>query len=130
MRRHEQYLRDNREWLLKDAPRKANLRVYEAVYHFNLFRYLVTFLGQRGHVYPEFPTGNGKIDLIIEYGGQTYGLEVKSYSDQIAYREALRQPSMVNSWDCLRFFSSYLWKRLMRRIAKNMKLTIWMMRLK
>ncbi|MBV7334957.1 AAA-like domain-containing protein [Chloroflexi bacterium TSY] len=94
MRRHEQYLRDNREWLLKDAPRKVNLRVYEAVYHFNLFRYLVTFLGQRGHVYPEFPTGNSKIDLIIEYAGQTYGLEVKSYSDQIAYREALGQAAL------------------------------------
>jgi len=92
MRRYEGYLKQNRSWLLKDAPRKTDLRIYEAVYHFNLYMYLVTFLRNRqGRVYPEFPTGNGKIDLIIQYANQMYGLELKSYSSEFAYQAALKQ---------------------------------------
>jgi hypothetical protein len=92
LRRYERYLRQNRGWLLKDAPRRADLRIYEAVYHFNLYAYLARFLGRRGaRVYPEFPTGNGKVDLLIQYVGRLYGLEIKSYADEFAYRTALRQ---------------------------------------
>ena len=40
---------------------------------------------------PEFPTGNGKIDLIIIYAGQRYGLELKSFADHYSYQEALTQ---------------------------------------
>ena len=92
MRRYERHVRANREWLLKDAPRRADLRIYEAVYHFTLYMYLTNFLeGFGGRVHPEFPTGNGKIDLIIEYAGRTYGLEVKSFSTRKEYRKALIQ---------------------------------------
>ncbi|MCP4110692.1 MAG: hypothetical protein GY749_35070 [Desulfobacteraceae bacterium] len=92
MRRHETHLKMNREWLLEDAPRRKDLRIYEAVYHFNLYRYLCDFLGTKNtRVYPEFPTGNGKVDLIIEYAGQVYAIEVKSYTNQAGYREALTQ---------------------------------------
>ncbi|MFQ5616993.1 MAG: ATP-binding protein, partial [Anaerolineales bacterium] len=90
LRRYERYLKKNRGWLLKDAPRRADLRVREAVFHFNLYMYLSRFLqSRRGQVYPEFPTGNGKIDLIIRYAGKVYGLEIKSYIDDYEYREAL-----------------------------------------
>ncbi len=44
-----------------------------------------------GNVIPEFPTGNGKIDLIITYAGEQYGLEVKSYSTRGNYSHALVQ---------------------------------------
>ena len=92
LRRYETYLRENRDWLLKDTPRRADLRPYEVVYHFNLYRYLASFLqGHGGRMWPEFPTGNGKVDLIIRYAGKTYGVEVKSFSTQYEYREALRQ---------------------------------------
>ncbi len=68
------------------------MRIYEAVYHFNLYKYLVEFLdGHRGQVFPEFPTGNGKIDLIIEYAGRVYGLEVKSFASVYEYGRALGQ---------------------------------------
>jgi len=90
--RYERYLQANREWLLRDAPRrKQDLRVYEAVYHFNLYMYLSQFLGRRGQVTPEFPTGNGKIDLFIHYQGERHGLEIKSFSDMFSYKEALKQ---------------------------------------
>ena len=92
LRRYERYLKKNRDWLLKDAPRRTDLRLYEAVYHFNLYMFLAHFLQRRGgQVFPEFPTGNGKIDLIIRYSRQAYGLEVKSFTDEFGYREALQQ---------------------------------------
>ncbi len=44
-----------------------------------------------GQVQPEFPTGNGKIDLIITYAGQLYDLELKSFTDERGYQTALTQ---------------------------------------
>jgi hypothetical protein len=44
-----------------------------------------------GKVLPEFPTGNGKIDLIVMYGSHTYGIELKSYTNERNYKEALEQ---------------------------------------
>jgi hypothetical protein len=92
MRRFEVYLQANRDWLLKDAPKRKDLRIYEAVYHFCFYRFLSDFLSpEHAHVYPEFPTGNGKIDLIIICENARYGLELKSFSNERAYREALGQ---------------------------------------
>lgn len=36
MKRFEGYLQKNKQWLLRDAPRRKDLRLYEAVYHFSL----------------------------------------------------------------------------------------------
>ena len=87
---YQSYLNKNREWLLKDAPRRKDLRIYEAVYHFNFYTYLNEFLRTRGgRVFPEFPTGNGKIDLIVTYADNRYGIEIKSYVDERNYRVSL-----------------------------------------
>ncbi len=84
------YLDKNREWLFKSVPRRNDMRIYEAVFHFNLYSYLTSFLeNPGGQVIPEFPTGNGKIDLIIRYGQNTYGLELKSFTNHRDYRAAL-----------------------------------------
>jgi hypothetical protein len=49
-------------------------------------------MGRRdAQVYPEFPTGNGKVDILIKYAGRVHALEVKSYADEFEYREALQQ---------------------------------------
>jgi hypothetical protein len=91
LRRYQRYFQANRERLLKATPRRADLRPYEAVYHFNLYMYLSRFLQRReGQVLPEFPTGNGRIDLLIRYAGRVYGLELKSFVDAYEYRAALR----------------------------------------
>ncbi len=42
-------------------------------------------------MWPEFPTGNSKLDLLIRYAGQLYGLEVKSFVSAYEYHKALRQ---------------------------------------
>ncbi len=92
MKRFETHLNKNHQWLLEDAPRRKDLRIFEAVYHFSLYRFLYDFLGERkARVYPEFPTGNGKVDLVIKYNGEMHALEVKSYKDETAYYEALDQ---------------------------------------
>jgi hypothetical protein len=91
--RYEQYLQANREQVLKNAPRRQkDLRVFEAVFQFHLYLYLTNFLNSyEGQVQPEFPTGNGSIDLLIRYAGQLYGLEIKSFANQREYRKALEQ---------------------------------------
>ncbi len=93
LQRYEDYFQRNRAWLLRDVPRRAtDLRVFEAVYHFNLYMYLSRFLEPyRSKVYPEFPTGNGQIDLLIRHGQRRYGLELKSFTTQREYNAALKQ---------------------------------------
>ena len=92
MQRFQIYLKKNRAWLLQDAPRRKDMRIFEAVFHFNLYRYLCDFLGiKKARVWPEFPTGNGKVDILIDYQNRLYALEVKSYTDAIGYNEALEQ---------------------------------------
>ncbi len=93
LQRYEQYLQANRELVLKEAPRRKNdLRVFEAVFQFHLYLYLVNFFcGYEVQVVPEFPTGNGEIDLLIRYAGQLFGLELKSFANQPGYRQALKQ---------------------------------------
>jgi len=85
------YLAKNRSWLLKNAPRrKTDLRIFEAVFHFNLYMYLKSFFQDKGgEVFPEFPTGNGKIDILIRYESRLYALELKSFKDRYAYGKAL-----------------------------------------
>jgi hypothetical protein len=90
MQLYERYLAKNKDWLLKDAPTRKDLRIFEAVYHFNLYMFLHNFLSPyKAQVWPEFPTGNGKIDMIIKYGNQIYGIELKSFTNERAYKEAI-----------------------------------------
>ncbi|MCK4762428.1 MAG: AAA-like domain-containing protein [Candidatus Aminicenantes bacterium] len=92
MKLYETYLGKNKSWLFKDAPRRSDLKIYEAVYHFNLFAYLKEFLRSKGgNVLPEFPTGNGQIDLFIKYKDKVYGLELKSFTDRAGYKADLEQ---------------------------------------
>jgi hypothetical protein len=79
-------------WLFKNVPRRSDQRVYEAIFHFNLYAYIDEFLRSRsGRVFPEFPTGNGKIDLLIRYQHKEYGIELKSFTDLTGFKNALIQ---------------------------------------
>jgi hypothetical protein len=95
MKLYQTYLEKNKDWMFQDAPRRTDLRIYEAVYHFNIYTYINEFLkNKKGMVYPEFPTGNGKIDLLIYYHNKTYGIELKSFTDLSGYRDALEQAAL------------------------------------
>ena len=93
IRRYETYLQQVGDRLFRDAPRRSSdLRIYEAVYHFNLYRYLTDFLeSYDARVTPEFPTSNGKVDLLIQHAGQHYALELKSFTSRRDYHKALDQ---------------------------------------
>jgi hypothetical protein len=89
---YQTYLDKNKKWMFKQAPRRSDMRVFEAVFHFNLYAYINEFLrSKKGQVFPEFPTGNGKIDLLIQYQNITYGIELKSFTDHAGYGDALKQ---------------------------------------
>ncbi len=91
---YQDYYTTNRDELLKYAQRRVDLQVMEVVYHFQLYAWLDSFLTKKnGAVLPEFPTGNGKIDLLIRYGEQSYGLELKSFSDITELNKSIRQAS-------------------------------------
>ncbi|MEN8217879.1 MAG: AAA-like domain-containing protein [Pseudomonadota bacterium] len=63
-----------------DQPRrKTDLKLTEAVGQFHLFNWLRDAVGKRCMVSPEFPTGNGKVDLHLECGKQRGIIEVKSF---------------------------------------------------
>ncbi|NIM80923.1 MAG: hypothetical protein GTN53_21560 [Candidatus Aminicenantes bacterium] len=91
--RYKAYIKKNRDMLFKGVPRRKNdMRIFEAVYHFNLYRYLYDLLKKRGvEVIPEFPTGNGKIDLILKYREKIYALELKSFKEMYDYRKGIDQ---------------------------------------
>jgi len=92
LRLYQSYLDKNKKWLFRDAPRRSDMRIYEAVYHFNVFSYLDAFLrNPGGKVFPEFPTGNGKIDLVIVYSQIRYVLELKSFTNEREYRVSLER---------------------------------------
>ncbi len=95
VKRYDKYLAENSGFIIGNAPRRSDMRIYEAVFHFNLYMYLFSFLQSfGGEIYPEFPTGNGKIDLIVKYAGRTYGIEVKTFRNRPAYAGALGQAAL------------------------------------
>ena len=65
----------------RDQPRRSDLRLTEAVAHFHLYAWLQAAVGRRGVVSPEFPTGNGKVDLHLRCDGHEGVIEVKSFID-------------------------------------------------
>ncbi|MDM8517381.1 AAA-like domain-containing protein [Desulfobacterales bacterium HSG16] len=125
MKRYQKYLKTNRDWLLKDAPRRKDMRIFEAVYHFNLYMYLHHFLGiKKAKVFPEFPTGNGQVDLIIRYAGSLYAIELKSYTDETGYHEALDQAARYGKQLGLKeialvFFVEYIDEANREKYEKN-----------
>jgi hypothetical protein len=63
----------------KDQPRRADLHYTEAVGHFHLYAWLQFAVGKRCVVSPEFPTGNGKVDIHLNCDGNRGIVEVKSF---------------------------------------------------
>ncbi len=70
---------------------KPDLHLTEAAGHFHLYYWLQQALGMRCSISPEFPTGNGKVDLHLECGSKKGIIEVKSYSNAYEAGEALKQ---------------------------------------
>jgi hypothetical protein len=65
----------------KGQPRRADLHLTEAVGHFHLYAWLRDAVGRRCSISPEFPTGNGKVDLVLRTRAHAGVIEVKSFVD-------------------------------------------------
>ncbi len=65
----------------KDQPRRTDLQFTEAVGHFHLYAWLHNAVGRRCAVSPEFPTGNGRVDLHLRCQDRQGLIEVKSFRD-------------------------------------------------
>jgi hypothetical protein len=67
------------------------LNYTEAVGHFHLYAWLHAAIGRRCVTSPEFPTGNGKVDIHIRCNGRKGIVEVKSFVDISETRKATEQ---------------------------------------
>lgn len=91
LRRYKEYLarlkaKGLNPW--KEQPRRqTDLHLTEPVGHFHLYAWLQSAIGRRCVVSPEFPTGNGRVDLHIRCGDRHGLIEVKSFIDQYQARE-------------------------------------------
>jgi hypothetical protein len=75
----------------KDQPRRTDLHYTEAVGHFHLYAWLHAAIGRRCVTSPEFPTGNGKVDIHIRCNGKKGIIEIKSFVDMSETRKATEQ---------------------------------------
>jgi len=94
LRRYKDYLarlkaRNLNPW--KDQPRRKDLHYTEAVGHFHLYHWLQNAVGRFCVISPEFPTGNGKVDLHLKCGDKSGLIEVKSFTGALQLKEARMQ---------------------------------------
>ncbi|MCE7982211.1 MAG: hypothetical protein DYG89_13530 [Caldilinea sp. CFX5] len=95
LRRYKEYLarlknKGFNPW--KEQPRRqTDMHLTEAVGHFHLYAWLQNAIGRRCAVMPEFPTGNGRVDLHIGCTGRRGIIEVKSFIDQYQAGEDRKQ---------------------------------------
>jgi len=72
--------------------RKSDYHLTEAVGHFHLYYWLKIALGKRCVISPEFPTGNGKVDLhLISTNGKKGLIEVKSFVNAYELEDSIIQ---------------------------------------
>ncbi|MCP4107137.1 MAG: hypothetical protein GY749_16615 [Desulfobacteraceae bacterium] len=75
----------------KDQPRRTDMHLTEAVGHFHLYAWLLSAVGRQCTVSPEFPTGNGRVDLHLRCGEKRGLIEVKSFINASEAKEARGQ---------------------------------------
>ncbi|MDZ7762189.1 MAG: ATP-binding protein [Desulfovermiculus sp.] len=63
-------------------PRRSDLHLTEAVGHFHLYAWLRQAVGDQCLISPEFPTGNGKVDIFLRCGSAQGIIEIKSFEKQ------------------------------------------------
>lgn len=70
---------------------RSDLGLREAVGHFHLYAWLREAVGDICRIRPEFPTGNGKVDLLLQQGVHQAVIEVKSFRNANDLKAARRQ---------------------------------------
>ena len=84
----------------KDQPRRTDLHLTEYVGHFHLYSWLQYATDGQCAVSPEFPTGNGRVDLHLKCGLRRGIIEVKSFTSHSkaanARIQAARYAALLN----------------------------------
>ncbi|MGE0085406.1 MAG: AAA-like domain-containing protein [Desulfococcaceae bacterium] len=75
----------------KDQPRRSDLHYTEYAGHFHLYFWLQNAVGRQCGISPEFPTGNGRVDLHLRCKDRQAVIEVKSFRDQAELRHSREQ---------------------------------------
>ncbi len=75
----------------KDQPRRTDLHYTEAVGHFHLYFWLQNAVSRLCRISPEFPTGNGRVDLHLHCRNREAVIEVKSFRDQAELQHSREQ---------------------------------------
>ncbi len=75
----------------QEQPRRADLHLTEAVGHFHLYSWLQSAVQRQCIISPEFPTGNGKVDIFLKCGLKSGIIEIKSFIDAAQIKEAKKQ---------------------------------------
>lgn len=71
----------------KQPRRQTDLHLTEVVGHFHLYAWLQAAIGRQCVVSPEFPTGNGKVDLHVRCETKRAIIEVKSFVSAYQLKE-------------------------------------------
>ena len=77
----------------KEQPKRADLNIYESGGHFHLYHWLMNALGRRCSISPEFPTGNGRVDIHLRCDNREGVIEVKSFKDMYTLGQSIVQAS-------------------------------------
>jgi hypothetical protein len=72
-------------------PRRSDLHLTEAVGHFHLYAWIRQAVGDQCLVSPEFPTGNGKVDILLRCGYVQGIVEIKSFEKQSKIKKYAQQ---------------------------------------
>ncbi len=75
----------------KDQPRRKDLHYTEYVGHFHLYFWLRQATEDICVISPEFPTGNGRVDLHLRCAGKKGVIEVKSFRNHSKLEKAKAQ---------------------------------------
>ena len=103
LRRYKDYLKRMKDsgenpWT-DQARRKSDFHLTEAVGHFHLYHWLSMALRKRCIIRPEFPTGNGKVDLhlLCNEDNKKGLIEVKSFVNAYEVKRSIKQAAKYAS---------------------------------
>jgi len=75
----------------KDQPRRTDLHYTEAVGHFHLYAWMKQAVEDVCVISPEFPTGNGKVDLHLKCRDKFGIIEIKSFRSHAGTQTGILQ---------------------------------------
>jgi len=75
----------------KDQPRRTDLHYTEAVGHFHLYAWMKQAIEDVCVISPEFPTGNGKVDLHLKCRDKLGIIEIKSFRSHAGTQTGILQ---------------------------------------